>query len=283
MESVLRKRKNVNMGMQFDNLFKSNNLKKTTLLHKFVFQIIFCIVILGSIWLYKMANPLDFEYNKNKYGWILNYNMTYENTYNSIAGYLNNKFQFNIPLKEIVIAPSVINTSIDNNENNTSDIAIEQNNETINEIPIKEIEAYNNMKIIAEEIKSKNILIQPTKGQITCPFGNRESDNQEISTFHLGIDIGNVLGTKIVAALDGDVTEVSKNSIYGNYIKTQKDDILIIYAHLNKTLVKKGDKISQGDTLGEMGKTGLATGTHLHFEVRKNGLVINPEYLIDFN
>lgn len=288
MENVLKKRKNTNVNMQFDSLFKKNNIKKVTLLNKFIFQVVFCIVILASIWLYKMVDPLTFEYNKSKYGWILQYNMTYENTYNNIARYFNNKFQFNIPLKNNIVIPSDTINAIDNTEfviedNLIKGNEIEQNTVINEEVPIKEIDAYNNMKVMAQDIKNKYKLIKPTTGQVTCPFGNRESDNQDISTFHLGIDIGNAIGTKIVAAMEGKVIEVAKNSVYGNYIKTQKDDVLIVYAHLNKALVKKGEEVEVGKEIGEMGKTGLATGVHLHFEVRKNGIVINPEYMIDFN
>ena len=139
------------------------------------------------------------------------------------------------------------------------------------------------MKIMADEIKKKYNFIKPTTGQITCPFGNRQSDNKDISTFHLGIDIGNVKGTEIFASIDGIVSDVSENSVYGKHIKINTDNILIVYAHCNKTLVKKGDKVKAGDLIAQMGDTGLATGVHLHFEVRENGAVINPEYLIDFN
>ena len=309
MENVLKKRKSINTQIQFENILKNEKEKNNTLINKFIFQIVFCIVILTSIWLYKIADPVNFEYNKNKYGWILEYNMTYDNTYNLVANYLNNNFQFNIPLKinsdlnNIAINNNIQNEEINlnNNNNNENNIELpiinneenvieniegekEEINNNINneEENINEINSYNNMQIIAEELKSKYNFVKPTTGQVTCPFGNRESDNKDISTFHLGIDIGNVKGTEIVAAMEGTVTDVSNNSIYGNYIKVTNEDVLIVYAHCDKILVKKGDKVKCGDLIAKMGKTGLATGVHLHFEVRKNGYVINPEYLINF-
>lgn len=291
MEEVLKKRKNLKINPQIDSLLKNDNDKKITLVNKFVFQVFFCIVILGSIWLYKIADPLSFEYNKSKYGWVLQYNMTYEGTYNKIANILNEKFQFNIPLKDIPLneKETIITIPLVNNNENILDIPTEDNNivqqentSLINEIQQKEIQSYNNMQIMAQEIKNKYTLVKPTTGQVSCPFGNRQSDNQDISTFHLGIDIANAMGTNIMAAMEGRISDVSNNSIYGNYIKVQMDDILIVYAHCSKILVKEGEKVKPGDVIAQMGKTGLATGVHLHFEVRKNGAVINPEYLIDF-
>lgn len=306
MENILKKRKSINTQIKFENIIKKE--KNNTLINKFIFQILFCIVILTSIWLYKIVDPVNFEYNKNKYGWILEYNMTYDNTYNLFANYLNNKFQFNIPLKinsdlnNIAINNNIQNEEIklnNHNENNVEVLMInneenvieniedkkEEINNNINneEENINEINSYNNMQIIAEELKSKYDFVKPTTGQVTCPFGNRDSDNKDISTFHLGIDIGNVKGTEIVAAMDGTVTDVSNNSIYGNYIKVINEDVLVVYAHCDKILVKKGENVKCGDLIAKMGKTGLATGVHLHFEVRKNGCVINPEYLINFN
>lgn len=309
MEEVLRKRKAIKVDSQVRGLLKSENSIKSTIINKFIFQIIFCIVIIVSLWLYKIADPLNFEYNKSKYGWILQYNMTYENTYNSIANILNEKLQFNIPLKQIVpinqvneMLENTENTQINNelkeediipvnnnSEESQENISVIINNELENEIENKtenemqcEIVGYNNMQIMAQEIKSKYELRIPTKGQVTCPFGNRESDNKDISTFHLGIDIGNVLGTDITAAIQGTVSAVANNSIYGKHIKIQTDDILTVYAHCSEILVKEGQEVKMGDLIAKMGKTGLATGVHLHFEVRKNGAVINPEYLIDF-
>ena len=64
--------------------------------------------------------------------------------------------------------------------------------------------------------------------------------------------------------------------------KIQINDIVIVYAHCNKLYVKEGDKISQGQKIGEVGETGNATGPHLHFEIRKAGRTINPEYVLTF-
>lgn len=58
--------------------------------------------------------------------------------------------------------------------------------------------------------------------------------------------------------------------------------MLTRYAHCNKIVVKKGEKIKQGQKVAEVGETGRATGPHLHFEIIRNGRTINPEYILKF-
>lgn len=119
--------------------------------------------------------------------------------------------------------------------------------------------------------------IWPTTGVITSKFGHR--DTEVGSTEHRGIDIGNSVGTTVVAA-DGGTVIYAQDSEgnYGNFIKIKHDDgTVTCYAHLNKILVKVGDKVAQGEKIAEMGMTGRVTGPHLHFEVRPNGVTpVNP-------
>ncbi|MBS1339810.1 MAG: M23 family metallopeptidase [Clostridia bacterium] len=70
--------------------------------------------------------------------------------------------------------------------------------------------------------------------------------------------------------------------ITGNYIVIKDNCVKTLYGHCNKLLVKKGDKVKQGDIIAEVGETGKATGPHLHFEIIKDERVIDPEYVMDF-
>ena len=131
-----------------------------------------------------------------------------------------------------------------------------------------------------EFIKNKYSFIKPISGKVTSRFGEREILISGMTGDHKGIDIAANKGTEIKAALDGQVEVASKNSQYGNFIKIKKDDILTVYAHCEKLKVSKGDKIKQGDVIATVGSTGVATGPHLHFEIRLNSRYINPELII---
>lgn len=100
---------------------------------------------------------------------------------------------------------------------------------------------------------------------------------RKITDFHRGIDIPSASGTDIYAAQSGEVILASWHSSYGNYcIVDHGGGISTLYAHCTKLLVKKGQKVSQGDHIAEMGSTGQSTGPHLHFEVRVNGQHEDP-------
>ena len=129
-------------------------------------------------------------------------------------------------------------------------------------------------------IKEKYKFTKPIKGKITSEFGAREVLISGMTADHKGIDIASKQGTKIKAAIDGQVEEVSKNSQYGNFIKIKTDDVLTVYAHCKKIKISKGYKVKKGDVIATVGSTGVATGPHLHFEIRLFNRYINPKLII---
>ena len=101
---------------------------------------------------------------------------------------------------------------------------------------------------------------------------------KEIS--HDGIDIPQPAGTPVLAAADGIVLEAGFNITDGNYILLQHADLTTQYAHLQEISVEPGETVSTGEEIGTVGKTGMATGEHLHFGVLQDGVPIDPlEYL----
>lgn len=94
---------------------------------------------------------------------------------------------------------------------------------------------------------------------------------------HKGVDYGAPAGTPILSAGDGKVVFAGVRSGFGNVVMVQHGSAYTtLYAHMQKILVKNGQKISQGQKLGTVGKTGLATGPHLHYEFHVNGVAQNP-------
>jgi murein DD-endopeptidase MepM/ murein hydrolase activator NlpD len=95
--------------------------------------------------------------------------------------------------------------------------------------------------------------------------------------FHEGIDVIAEHGTPILAAAGGIVVYSDFHPQYGNMIEIDHGNELVTrYAHASKRLVKVGDVVLRGTKIGEVGRTGRATGTHLHFEVRSRGAPVNP-------
>jgi murein DD-endopeptidase MepM/ murein hydrolase activator NlpD len=101
---------------------------------------------------------------------------------------------------------------------------------------------------------------------------------QKFSFFHPGIDLDGITGDPIYPIAKGKVEAVDFSKYaYGNAIYiVHENGLTSLYAHLSKILVKKDQEVTTGDKIGEMGATGHAFGDHLHLEIRKNGLPINP-------
>lgn len=70
--------------------------------------------------------------------------------------------------------------------------------------------------------------------------------------------------------------------IIGNHLKIVNGDVTTLYAHCNKIYVNKGDYISQGQEIAEVGATGNVTGPHLHFEIRRNNNLVDPDIILNF-
>ena len=117
----------------------------------------------------------------------------------------------------------------------------------------------------------------PSSGRVTSVFGWRKHPVLGVNRFHNGIDVGAKTGSSILAAYHGTVVASSYTSAMGNYIMIDHGDgLYTIYMHCSALYVSKGQAVSRGDTIGAVGSTGLSTGPHLHFSVRRNGEYVNP-------
>lgn len=118
----------------------------------------------------------------------------------------------------------------------------------------------------------------PCSTRVTSRFGNRADPFTGETRYHSGIDIdgfGND-GAPVVAAASGEVITASYDSAYGNYIIIDHGSTSTVYAHLSGLAVSYGDTVTQGQTIGYVGATGRATGTHLHFEVYVGDSRVDP-------
>lgn len=125
--------------------------------------------------------------------------------------------------------------------------------------------------------------IWPAEGRITGVYGSQRFYNGEPRRPHYGLDIANDVGTPIRAAAAG-VISVAQPDMYFNGATVVIDHghgVSTLYLHLNDIDVEVGDRVDQGEIIGEMGATGRVTGPHLHWEVNWLGRRLDPELLVD--
>jgi len=117
---------------------------------------------------------------------------------------------------------------------------------------------------------------------ITSNFGYRAAPTAGASTFHQAVDISAPAGSPIYAVADGQVVVASVNSGLGNYVSIAHDgDTSTRYSHMTNYVVQPGEYVTQGQVIGYVGATGIATGNHLDFAVTQNGQQVDPLQFYD--
>ena len=124
---------------------------------------------------------------------------------------------------------------------------------------------------------SKVVLSWPLRGPITSGFGIRTHPLSGEERFHCGLDIGAEVGSVVRSAGEGTVIFSGWKDTYGNMVViSHKNNYLTIYAHNSRIFVDANEKIKKGQKIALSGKTGAVTGAHLHFEIRKGIVPLNP-------
>lgn len=158
--------------------------------------------------------------------------------------------------------------------------------EQLDQALIKQDEGFNDLYGYIEE--QRNLLastpaIRPARGWLSSQFGYRTSPFTGRRTFHKGLDIANRNGTPIIATADGIVTFAGSKGNMGTMVVLDHGHGMVTrYGHLLKTLKNRGESVKRGDVIAHMGNSGRSTGPHVHYEVRLNGLPVNPKkYILD--
>lgn len=119
--------------------------------------------------------------------------------------------------------------------------------------------------------------IWPVQGWVSSPFGARTSPFTGKREFHKGLDISAPSGTPIYAPAKGNVIFTGRDGGYGlSMMVDHGSGIKTRYAHLHSIAIKRGQKVTRGELIAYVGSTGRSTGPHLHYEVRLNGVPVNP-------
>jgi len=123
--------------------------------------------------------------------------------------------------------------------------------------------------------------IWPTHGWLSSSMGNRADPFTGEKDFHPGLDISADKGDPVYATADGKVVNASAAGNYGNLVVLDHGyGLETRYGHLSAFKVKLGETVKRGDLVGLVGSTGRATSSHLHYEVRANGRILNPLQLL---
>ena len=183
---------------------------------------------------------------------------------------MTNKSSKKSGFRYILMAPVVAIMLLSFSEGNTS-----------KDIPsLPAVKALNEMPSLPA-VKTSNDIpsIRPvTGGGFTARFGPFEHPITKERAFHNGIDIRMPEGTSVMSTASGEVIEASEKEGWGKLVVIRHaDGYETRYAHLSKLNVSKGDQVKKAQEIALSGNTGLSTGPHLHYEVRKDGEPVNPE------
>lgn len=264
---------------------KKNDIR---LIKKMIKQIIVCMIIYGIFYLIVNSNYIFSEDFTNKVKEILSQDINFSQVYSAVSNRINEIYKQTIKEESQNEENEEQNKDIINNDENIG--GAEENLTTVEtpdseivqeQIPENETSGLSQMEQDANHIKNTISFIKPVNGKISSVFGLRNPTTSTVPKDHKGTDIATETGSKIVSATDGKVVLVSTTGDYGNHLKIQTNDVIIVYAHCNKLYVNEGDIIKQGQEIAEVGLTGNTTGPHLHFEVRYQNRYVDPQLILE--
>ena len=269
-----------------------SNKKDFGMFKKMILQIIICIVIYVIFYMIQNTNYIFSKDVMKKTKEILNYDINIKHLYEQYKNYIRDVgAAISSPQEENIETNATVENQINSNEA-SENLEIPNTNSTEEQnIGGENIEAaeekektipLSQMEQDAKDILESKSLIVPLKGTITSRYGPRNPETPTVPKNHTGIDIAVNEGTVFVASMSGVVEKVSSEGDLGNHFSIVNDNVATVYAHCSKIYVKQGDKVSQGQKIGEVGSTGNSTGPHLHFEIRKNNRYVNPDLILEF-
>lgn len=264
-EEIYYRRNNKNISLTG----KRENTKSTikgTIKTKILFNLLVLFNI--SVLVFAVQNK-DFIFTEEFLGIIANYNSEIGN---KITGYVEGIWKSDMP-------ENAESQTMQNEEKNKEN---EIQNEAKIETEISESSSMSEMELDIQNLQAAYTFIKPIEGTISSGFGARESEYQNVTGYHTGIDIAKEKGSIIKASMGGIVEQVSSEGDYGMHIKIRCNNVTTLYAHCSKIYVKEGQIVAAGDSIAEVGSTGNSTGNHLHFEIRVEDRFVDPSRIISF-
>ena len=284
-EEIYYRRKGVNNEQKYVKREQVDESKKDVkLLKKMVVQIVICLIIYAAFYIIQNNQFVFSQDFINKAKEVLSYDTNFEKMFESIK---NNISYFNQNNGIFVKNTEENNVQEQNTENVEENKSVE---ESATDSAIGGAEEEQNLNKSVElsqeeqdinNVKNTTTFIKPLEGIISSKFGYRETATGAVPKNHTGTDIAASFGTKIMSATDGEIVLASEEGDYGKHLKVQIGEVAIIYAHCNQLYVKQGEHVKQGQEIAEVGSTGNSTGPHLHFEVRYQERIVDPQKILE--
>jgi len=281
-EEIYYKRKNQERPVRENIKNPTREKRNIKLLKKMIKQILICLLIYFISYVIINNNYIFSEDFIQKARKVLSQDMNFLQIYSSFLNAIKKDNQITESPEQVTEQEKIKEEIQNNNENigGAEEIPISEELQK-DEIQTDETPVLSQMEQDANYIKSTISFIKPLEGTISSMYGLRNPTTETVPKNHTGTDIAAVAGTKIVSATNGEVVYVSAKGDYGNHLKIQVNDVIILYAHCNKLYVKEGDVIKQGEEIAEVGSTGNTTGPHLHFEVRYQERYVDPQLILE--
>lgn len=273
-EEIYNRRNSISGKTFYSN--EKNMAREHSLKYRMIKQLIVCLMIYGIF--YAVNNReylLSYDFQE-KVRIIASRNEMLNNTYSFVYSYIDKYLRKN-----------EINDENIKNEN-TLEVPAQESGQLINNNEniggsdeVKIVEEKNQEQKDIEDIKKTIRFILPIEGSISSTFGWRTPTTATVPKYHTGLDIAAPIGTVIKSATEGTVILSSNQGDYGKHYQIQVGDVILVYAHCSKLYLKEGDRVYQGQEIAEVGSTGNSTGPHLHFEIRKEDRLVDPQLILD--
>lgn len=255
---------------------------------KLALQIVICISILAISCIIKYVDTPFTNYLENMFSAAIMKDIEVKGIYEDIDNYVNalikgteSRKDAEAGFDEATLPASTTEGSLIGEEyvKNTNTGMID---ETAGE---KTIQSENDMTARVSSIHTENAmlpegqsLLVPVEGFLGSPFGMRMHPIKKEEAFHRGVDIEANKGAPIKAVLAGEVVEAGTEKTLGKYLKIKHlNGFISVYAHCSSILAQKGQKVKQGEIVAKVGNTGASVGSHLHFELWKDGNPVDPQ------
>jgi len=262
---------------------KSHKVDTTTIAEKIIFQIIICLAILVVVGLVKSIDSPVTNYLSDRFKAVILKDANTENIYSGIRGVFGKLGIGNRDKEDDAVPADADLTDIDEFDEDDTIVGDDYENDRPGQedsgdtVGVKGGVA---SEEVAKAVQENYEFLMPVDGVIVSGFGETYNGD-ELQKFHTGIDIEAENGSPVKSSMEGQVTKVGVSPDYGKYVEIDHGEgISTKYAHCWHILVKEGQLVEAGEVIAEVGNSSVNVGSHLHFEILKDGRYLDPAELL---